>query len=223
MDLRKAMNLSLSVVLGMYMASLPLHLWASDIRIASAEDSPFLHSHYRVIEQAYARIGLTTELHLMPAERSLVAVNHGLYDAELLRIEGIEKDYPNLILLPVKVVDYPFYVIYHKDDSYPPFERIENTMGHLAGYQRGIKFLESRLKGTGATAVSEQNSLIRMVHAKHLKIAFAQGDTILQNQGFYQIRSEQVESIPLYHYIHEKHIDKLDALVQALNEVINAN
>ena len=53
------------------------------------------------IQSAYRKLGFSTKLVNYPWRRSLVMANEGQIDAELARIPGLSKRYPNLIMVPV--------------------------------------------------------------------------------------------------------------------------
>jgi polar amino acid transport system substrate-binding protein len=53
-----------------------------------------------LVKEAFSRIGLEAEIVFNPTGRSLSDVNEGLADGELNRIEGMEKNFPNLVRVP---------------------------------------------------------------------------------------------------------------------------
>src|SRR6516164_7155708 len=56
----------------------------------------------QILTEAYQRLGITIVLKTFPAERALLISNSGVEsDGELLRISGLGKDYPNLVVVPV--------------------------------------------------------------------------------------------------------------------------
>ena len=59
----------------------------------------------QVLAEALRRVGYKVETVQMPAERALINANLGLDDGDLLRIDGLEKKYPNLIKVPEKIMD----------------------------------------------------------------------------------------------------------------------
>jgi polar amino acid transport system substrate-binding protein len=53
-----------------------------------------------VATEAFRRIGVTVKTVKLPAERGLINANQGIHDGEMLRVGGLEKIYPNLIMVP---------------------------------------------------------------------------------------------------------------------------
>ena len=68
------------------------------------EKNAFHDAAGEIIRQAYAALGIAISYKTFPAERALQMSNRGLSDGELVRIEGIEGKYPNLIRIPVSHV-----------------------------------------------------------------------------------------------------------------------
>jgi polar amino acid transport system substrate-binding protein len=61
-----------------------------------------------LVRAAFRRIGVEVEVSRVPPARSLINANAGLDDGDLWRIEGIEKDYPNLVRVPEMLLDNEF-------------------------------------------------------------------------------------------------------------------
>ena len=68
------------------------------------EKNAFHNAAAEIIRQAYATLGITVVYKTYPAERALMMSNRGLSDGELVRVKGIEANYPNLIRIPVSHV-----------------------------------------------------------------------------------------------------------------------
>jgi polar amino acid transport system substrate-binding protein len=62
----------------------------------------------QVAREAFRRIGVEIEVSVLPGERALINVNTGLDDGDLLRTPAVEKDYPNLIRVTEKIMDFEF-------------------------------------------------------------------------------------------------------------------
>jgi len=56
-----------------------------------------------VSEEAYEKIGIDIKVELMPSFRSVRFANSGITDGEVNRIKGFEKQFKNLILVPVPI------------------------------------------------------------------------------------------------------------------------
>lgn len=65
----------------------------------------------RIAREAFLRLGIPTEFVRVPAERALLHLNEGIEDGNLIRVAGLSRIYPNIVQIPVKIVDYDFVVI----------------------------------------------------------------------------------------------------------------
>ncbi|MCK7469482.1 MAG: hypothetical protein MZU95_00785 [Desulfomicrobium escambiense] len=61
-----------------------------------------------IIKEMFRRVGHAVKSVHMPAERALVIVDEGIDDGTYTRIAGLEKQYPNLVMVPEKVPDFEF-------------------------------------------------------------------------------------------------------------------
>lgn len=61
-----------------------------------------------VAREAFRRLGIEIEVVGLPAERALINANAGIDDGDLSRIPGLESEYPNLVRVPEKMMDFEF-------------------------------------------------------------------------------------------------------------------
>jgi len=61
-----------------------------------------------VAREAFHRIGIDIDVSILPGDRALLNVNTGLDDGDLLRTPAVERDYPNLVRVPEKMMDFDF-------------------------------------------------------------------------------------------------------------------
>lgn len=62
-----------------------------------------------IVREAFARIGVDAEVIVyQDSSKSLSNANSGVDDGAALRIKGIEKQFPNLIMVPEKLMDNDF-------------------------------------------------------------------------------------------------------------------
>jgi polar amino acid transport system substrate-binding protein len=71
-----------------------------------------------LVKEAFRRIGLEAEIVFNPTGRSLSDVNEGLADGELDRIEGMEKNFPNLVMVPEPNMVMDFVAFSKRDLSH---------------------------------------------------------------------------------------------------------
>ncbi|HPE90971.1 MAG TPA: hypothetical protein PK146_01640, partial [Synergistales bacterium] len=97
-----------------------------------------------LVKEAFSRIGLETEIVFNPTGRSLSDVNEGLADGELNRIEGMEKNFPNLVRVPEPNMVMDFVAFSKKEYIINGWESISDLR---IGIVKGWKILEENTAG----------------------------------------------------------------------------
>jgi polar amino acid transport system substrate-binding protein len=59
-------------------------------------------------QEVFGRIGFDATVVRLPVERALINADAGIEDGDMFRAPGFEKDYPNLVQIPEKVLDFEF-------------------------------------------------------------------------------------------------------------------
>lgn len=172
-----------------------------------------------VLAEAYKRLGMTLEVHRYPGERSLVSANDGLTDGELYRKVGMERDYPNLIIVPVPLQLYEI-VIFTRDTHFI-VNGWESLRPFTIGFVRGIKIVEASTVGMRTEPVPTMQQALQ-------KMTMGRTDVVVGNRvsGLAAARALKMDDIrvlgpalasfPVYHYVHRKH----EALVPRLTAVL---
>lgn len=62
----------------------------------------------RTAAEAFKRAGLGIDFQPLPAQRSLLNLDAGIDDGNLARIPGLETIFPNILMVPEKLVDFRF-------------------------------------------------------------------------------------------------------------------
>ncbi len=199
--------------------------WAAAPLRASTllEQDPATTVAERVLREAYRRIGLELQVLAMPGERSLVSANLGDTDAELYRRAGIDKAYPQLLMVPVPLLTYEI-VVFTKATSFT-VEGWESLRPYRLGFVKGIKIVEEM------TAGMKQEPVATMQQA-FTKLDLERSDLVLANRasglaalhalpGIKGVRvlSPPLASFPVYHYLNKRHEALLPRLTAALREM----
>ena len=104
------------------------------------EKDPATTIAIRVIEEAYRRLGMSMAVNYLPGERSLYSANNGEMDGELYRRLGMERDYPNLIILPVPLLTYEI-VIFTQGTTFV-VNGWESLRPFAIGFVKSIKIIQ---------------------------------------------------------------------------------
>ncbi len=136
---------------------------------SSAEGDGFTE---RVGREMFRRIGVEIEASVTPAERALINVNAGIDDGDLMRIAGMEREYPNLVRIPEKVMDFEFVAF-----TLDPKTRIEGLGGlkpYAVAYATGWKFYERNVKDfADLTTVRSLGELFALLKSGRTQVALA--------------------------------------------------
>jgi polar amino acid transport system substrate-binding protein len=172
-----------------------------------------------VLREAYRRIGRTLVVHQLPGERSLVYANEGKMDGELYRKLGLDRDYPNLVIVPVPLLTFEL-VIFTRGTSFA-VNGWESLRPYTMGFVRGNKIAQENTKGMKVEQVPT------MLQAFE-KLMMGRTDLVLGHRasGMAVVRSQKLDGItvlepplasfPVYHYLNKRH----EALVPELTRVL---
>ncbi|MFP4482894.1 MAG: substrate-binding periplasmic protein [Thermovirgaceae bacterium] len=175
-----------------------------------------------IVKEAFHRIGIEAEIVFTPTERSLADVDAGLLDAELNRIEGMEKNFPNLVMVPEPNMVMNFVAFSKKDYCIDGWESIRDL--HV-GLVKGWKILEENTKGfPHVVTVPTETELFNMLDMDRIDIALYSkltGYEQIYLRGFEGIRHLEppLESRNMYLYLHKKHSDLIEPLARALKSM----
>ena len=178
----------------------------------------------QLVKNAFKQIGREARIVHLPAERSLINANRGINDGDLLRVEGIDKLYPNLVRVPVPLIDFEF-VAFTKQ-SIPALSGWKSLEPYSVGIIRGWKILETNLAEIAfLTKVENAEILFLLLESDHADIVIY--DRI---QGYGVIRKLKLSNIqvmeppiitkPMFLYLHKKHRALIPEIEKALIQLI---
>ena len=164
----------------------------------------------KVLIEAYKRIGFNLQIRKFPAERALIESNKGTTDGEVNRVQGINKKYVNLIMVPTPV-NYFEGMVFTKNLMFP-IDGWDSLKPYRTVIRIGSKFAEKGTKDMEVIKVSTYSQ------AFHL-LAIGRSDVCVASRltGFLQIKNSNSVGIKmieppltkrnLYHYLHKKNKD----------------
>lgn len=176
-----------------------------------------------VIKESFRRAGLNLKMVRISPERALLNANAGIEDGVSARIAGLEKNYPNLVRVPEKVLDFPFVAFARQAQlSSASWESLASvSVGHIQGW----KIFEQSLKpGTATTLVDTAEQLFSMLDKNRIDVALYErwlGLALAKKMG---IKNIHVVDPPLaeremFIYLHKRHADKVPAIAAALRAI----
>jgi polar amino acid transport system substrate-binding protein len=173
----------------------------------------------QVMAEAYRRIGRVLVVHKLPGERTLVMANDGQMDGELYRKLGMEREYPNLIILPIALLTYEIVIFTRGTDFI--VNGWESLRPFTIGYVRGIKIVRENTVGMKVEAVPTMEQAFQ-------KLTMGRTDVVVGNRssGLAAVEALKLDDVrillpplaafPVYHYLHKKHAAMVPVLLAAL-------
>ena len=176
-----------------------------------------------VLAEAFRRLGIDLEIVSLPNERSLLNSNNGIIDGESQRIEGMDKNYPNLIMVPEKIMDWQFVGFAKKTIAMT--QGWDSLAPHTTAYIIGWKIFEYNVpKNVAVTSVKHPRGLFVLLNNDRADIALYelwQGLEWIERGGFSQIKplSPPLAVRKMFTYLHKKHRDIVPKLATALKNM----
>jgi len=169
--------------------------------------------------EAFRRAGVELRLVKLPAERGLINANAGIEDGDMVRIAGLEKQYPNLVRVPEKLVDWEF-VAFSKDATIP--SNWKAIRQRSAGHIKGWKIYEQNLAGAEhVTTADDPEQLFRLLDLNRIDVALYErsfGMALAKQQGLKVVRplAPPLAAREMFIYLHKRHANLAPRLADAL-------
>lgn len=172
-----------------------------------------------VAGEAFRRVGVELRLVKLPPERGLINADAGIEDGDLTRIAGLETQYPNLVRVPEKLVDWEF-AAFSRDASIPSNWSAlkQRSVGHIKGW----KIYEQNLAGAErVTTADDPAQLFQLLELRRIDVALYErslGAALLQQQGLKDVRPlvPPLAMREMFIYLHRRHAALVPRLADAL-------
>lgn len=199
------------------------------LTLNSADTEPYSNPqdtgfYDRLVSEMFATLQIPVRINHLPSARSLNNANDGIDDGEYGRIKGLEKDYPNLVMVEEKLIDFNF-TIFSADPEFSPEKGWDSFRTLNIAYINGWKFLDRHVR--------DYKSLIRVADHRELFALLAAGrvDVVIYEKwrGLHHLDQEGLRGIyavspPLaskgmYLYLHRRHRQLIPSLEAALRKL----
>lgn len=184
----------------------------------------------RLLTEAYRRLGIEIETRELPVARSLYMANAGDVDGELFRGVLNEKDFPNLIRIPVALA-YAQLVVFTTDAEFE-VTGWDSLRPYTIGIRIGTKGAEAGTAGMRVESVAHVDQLFK-------KLALGRNDVVVlpRDVGLMTLKTMKLEGIEgmnledirilepplqqdaLYHYLHKKHERLIPKITDVLQQM----
>ncbi len=177
-----------------------------------------------LVKELGKRIGHEVEFVRQPPARALFSANEGVSDVELPRIAGMEKKYPNLVMVGENIIDYNFVAFMRGPDS----EQIQ-SWGDLKelriGYLHGWKIFENNVPSEATVdKLNKPNLLFDMLENGRIDVALYESYAGWNNlrahghTGIHECKTPLAVK-PMYMYFHKAHADLVPRASKALRQM----
>lgn len=173
-----------------------------------------------LVKELFDRVGRAVRLVRLPAERAMRSVNEGTSDAELPRVAGLEKKYPNLVMVPERIIDYAFVGFTRDPDV--AVQRWEDLVRYDVGAITGWKIYEKNVPAEADTLwVRNIDRLFSLLGRGRVEVALHEryaGGHVARTLGLQGVRELEppLAVRPMYLYVHDSHRDLVPGLAAAL-------
>lgn len=172
-----------------------------------------------VVGEAFRRAGVELRLVKLPPERGLINANKGIEDGDLTRIEGLEKQYPNLRRVEEKLMDWEFAAFSKNRAIVATWPVLRQ---HAVGHIKGWKIYERNMAGAErVTTADDPAQLFRLLVLNRLDVALYErwlGAALLKQQGVVDVYplSPSLATREMFIYLHQRHAALSPAIANAL-------
>ncbi len=178
-----------------------------------------------IIKEAYRRIGITTLILFLPPARALAMASLGKVDGEVSRIFKLGEQHKNLVRVPVPYLTFKSKIFSVKSNIkvYTASDLAKYTSGIIVG----VLYSEQLTRHYPRIQMASAEQLFRMLLADHPDLDLAivsefSGRIILAkkfpNKKIHMSHQSLIE-VPVYHYLHQRHIALLPKITQVLKEM----
>jgi len=178
----------------------------------------------QITAEIFKRLDIKLEYVRVQSKRALMLANKGIDDGNIARVEGIEKNWTNLIRVPESIITWEFTAYsQNKDiqingwDSLKPY-----SVGHVRGW------LIYQKNAAGAKNVIQANDsyqLFRLLQNGRIDIALSerfQAPYFYKQIGYTPKRlSSPLAKKPLFIYLHKRHknlVPKMAAVISQMKK-----
>lgn len=173
----------------------------------------------QVLIEAYDNIGHTFTLKRFPSARSLFMANIGELDGELSRIEGLDKEFNNLVRIPVAINYVEANAFALKSNTNTAALNWENLRKYSLVCINGIYFISHNLEklNIDCNYVTTHSQALEMLQLGRIDIALLpkiNGMAAIKEakaNGIIMI-DKPIITMNLYHYLHKKNKDIIPEL-----------
>lgn len=187
----------------------------------TADGSGFLE---RVVREAFRRIGFSLEISAVPAERALINVDSGVDDLDLSRASGFEAQYPHLVRVPEKTMDFEFVAFIPASAS--PFRTDDwaslqdRTVAFVSGWKIFERHVTRSRETMRASSIASLFEILKQNRAETVLLERWQGLQAARAAPVaVQVLEPPLARAEMFIYLNQRHAALVPPLVAALRQM----
>jgi polar amino acid transport system substrate-binding protein len=201
------------------------HCYAQDEIVLAAggiENDPFDKISQEVLKKAYKRIDMDVSFLTLPPPRALRMSNSGLIDGEMHRVVDVDREFENLIMIPVSINTVNVVAFVKTKDI--TINNLEDLGSYKIGVVRGVKFADDLTQGMHVEKSVTIDQLFLMLDKGRFDAAVSneigglEAIKKLNIKGVIEL-SPNLKEHKLYHYLNSKHQSIIPRITSALQEM----
>jgi len=177
----------------------------------------------RIVAEAFHRLGIPVQLVRLTAERALQNADAGIDDGIYVRIAGMERMYPNLVMVPEPVSEFLF-TAFAKDPAVQ-VKSWDDLKPYNVALINGWKIVEANTRGArSVTGVKNEDALFGLLERNRADVVVLDlysGQEVIRRLGLSGVRalSPPLERRKMYIYLHKRHAELVPRLAEALRQM----
>jgi polar amino acid transport system substrate-binding protein len=179
----------------------------------------------QVLHEAFRRVEQPIQISHLPTERSITNADLGITDGEFPRISGLDSNYPNLIIVPEKLVDFEFVAFTWRSDI--KLTDWNSCKPYNVAIVRGWKILEANLADAKSLIRVKNQDLLFSLLGEHradiVVYSRFEGQEMIRKLGLQDVRmiDPPLAKREMYLYLNKKHQQLVPIIAEQLRNMKN--
>ncbi len=181
-----------------------------------------------ITKERFARSGLNVILQPISNVQALEQANSGVFDGDIMRVNGADKKYPNLIKVPGVVMEAFDFMAFTKNRDLKLPEGWKSLKAYRVAVAQDWVLIKKRLAEfdiVPAESLSNPSQLFSALHRGKVDVVVFErtmGYEVLKSFGFKDIIAIEppIDSEKMYLYLNKKHEALVPKLEDALKNMI---
>ncbi len=202
----------------------PVSGQAETLTVNTVGKHPFSTVLGAILKEAFGRIGVDLIVQELPGRRALKNANEGIEDGDAGRVRGTEKRYPNLVMIPEKILDVHI-VGFSKTIDRPLNASWQDLKPYNVGILRGHQHSERMVTAYKTLVkVDDSKQLLTLLDKNRADVVVTvmiEGLSAIKDANLKGVKvvDPPLETVPIFPYLHKKHGHLVGRLDTALKDM----